>query len=211
MIEANESCGRPRAPHLPQDERRAALIAATRRALLELGAVPTTRQIAEAAGVAEGTIFRVFDSKEALLDAVIADSFNNADLLEAVAGIDPAVDLRERLYRLVAIVQHRFQRIFGLMAALGMVAPPHVRDEHARERAARGGPAMTAALASVIGRDGHLLRGTPDEAVHMLRLLTFAGSNPYISHGHVLTPQQIVDVLLDGLLVRHEPPEARPC
>jgi hypothetical protein len=36
--------------------------------------------------------------------------------------------------------------------------------------------------------------------VHMLRLLTFAGSNEQIADGQVLTPEQIVDTLLCGVL-----------
>ena len=39
----------------------------------------------------------------------------------------------------------------------------------------------------------------PEEAIHLLRLLTFSGSHPHISDGHVLSPQRIVDVLLDGI------------
>ena len=51
------------------DERRAALVDVTLQLLREHGRGVTTRQIAEAAGVAEGTIFRVVDSKEQLVDA----------------------------------------------------------------------------------------------------------------------------------------------
>ncbi|WP_158635098.1 TetR/AcrR family transcriptional regulator [Tsukamurella asaccharolytica] len=189
---------RPRAPHLPAEERRAALIAATRDAVLEHGAVPTTKQIAAAAGVAEGTIFRIFDSKEDLLDAVMAESFDPAPLLAEIDAIDPEQPLRERLYRFTELVQARFQQIFGLMDALGLVAPPHRRDEDAHRRA-KGGPALAARLRGVIGDDAGRLSVPPDEAIHLLRLLTFSGSHPHISDGHVLSPKRIVDVLLDGI------------
>ena len=36
--------------------------------------------------------------------------------------------------------------------------------------------------------------------MHRLRLLTFAGSHPHISDGVLLTPEEIVDTLLHGLL-----------
>ncbi|MCA0156344.1 TetR/AcrR family transcriptional regulator [Tsukamurella sp. M9C] len=206
MPAANET--RTRAPHLPPDERRAALIAATRDALLEHGAVPTTKQIAAAAGVAEGTIFRVFDSKEALLDAVMIESFDPDELLAQIDGIDPAPPLRERLYRFTELVQARFQRIFGLMDALGLVAPPHTRDREAHRRAKDGGPAVMARLHGVIGDDADQLSVPPEEAIHLLRLLTFSGSHPHISDGHVLSPQRIVDVLLDGISAQPTTPFA---
>ncbi|WP_248488771.1 TetR/AcrR family transcriptional regulator [Tsukamurella sp. PLM1] len=197
MPAANDT--RSRAPHLPPDERRAALIAATRDALLDHGTVPTTKQIAAAAGVAEGTIFRVFDSKEDLLDAVMTESFDPAPLLAEIDAIDPAQPLRQRLYRFTEIVQARFQRIFGLMDALGLVAPPHRRDGDADRRAKEGGPALVSRLRGVIGDDADQLSVPPEEAIHLLRLLTFSGSHPHISDGHVLSPHRIVDVLLDGI------------
>ncbi|WP_019204279.1 TetR/AcrR family transcriptional regulator [Tsukamurella sp. 1534] len=192
---------RTRAPHLPPEERRAALIDATRDALLEHGTIPTTRQIAQQAGVAEGTIFRVFDSKEELLDAVMNKSFSPDDLLARIDAIDPGLPLRERLYRFTEIVQARFQQVFALMAALGLVAPPHMRED-ARRRAEKGAPAIAARLRRVIGEDADQLSVPPDEAIHLIRLLTFSGSHPHISEGAILAPHRIVDVLLDGIAAR---------
>ncbi|WP_461165913.1 TetR/AcrR family transcriptional regulator [Tsukamurella serpentis] len=200
---------RPRAPHLPPEERRAALIAATRDALLAHGTVPTTKQIAAAAGVAEGTIFRVFDSKDALLDAVMRDCFALDELLDAIGTIDPHLPLRQRLYRCAELMQARLNRIFGLMGALGLLAPPN--DPDARRRAEAGAPALVDRLRSVIGRDADQLRVPPEEAAHLLRLLTFSGSHPRISQGQVLPPHRIVDVLLDGIAAPAAPssPPAR--
>ncbi len=177
------------------DARRQSLVQATRRAIAELGTVPTTRQIADAAGVAEGTIFRVFPTKEALLEAVTADLFDPAPLFAALSGIDSGLPLRERLYELVAILQRRFTEIFEVMSALGLVAPPP--DAH------RGPPkdaALLPAFVAVIGDDAASLTVPAEEAIRVIRLLTFSGSHPRITHGHVLTPERIVDVLLDGLL-----------
>ena len=60
-----------RAAALPPEERRAALVETTLHLLIEHGPSVTTRQIAEAAGIAEGTIFRAFPDKEHLIEAVV--------------------------------------------------------------------------------------------------------------------------------------------
>ena len=76
----------PRAPRLTPDERRGALIEATIPLLLQHGASVSTRQIAEAAGVAEGTIFRVFDSKEDLVHAAATQLLASDGLITPLAG-----------------------------------------------------------------------------------------------------------------------------
>ena len=55
-------------------------------------------------------------------------------------------------------------------------------------------------MVAVVEPDADLLTCTPDELVHLLRLLTFSGTHPHISDGHILTPDQIVGTLLDGVL-----------
>src|SRR5258705_8373477 len=100
---------RQRVPALSPDERRAALIQATLPLLRTHGAAVTTRQIAEAAGVAEGTIFGVFPDKASLLSAALSSALDQAPVLRALSAIDPELSLRERLRDAVAILVRRLE------------------------------------------------------------------------------------------------------
>src|SRR5437879_3735908 len=62
-----EGAHRRRAPAMSVEQRREAIIAATIPLLLERGDALTTSQIARAAGIAEGTVFRAFRDKQDLL------------------------------------------------------------------------------------------------------------------------------------------------
>ena len=61
------------------DERRRAIVDVVVPLLLRARGGVTTKQIAEAAGIAEGTIFRVFPDKAALLMAVAEETMNPSD------------------------------------------------------------------------------------------------------------------------------------
>src|SRR4051812_39393500 len=106
-----------RASALPPGERREALIAATLPLVLEHGTEVSTRLIAEAAGVAEGTIFRVFPSKDDLIEAVVASAFDSAPLVEAIGRVDRSLPLDARLVSAVVVMQARGRRIAGLVHA----------------------------------------------------------------------------------------------
>jgi len=120
---------RERARRLPPQERREALINATLPLVLWHGPGVTTRQIAEAADVAEGTIFRVFDDKEALIRAVVERAMDPSGTLRDLDGIDRGLPLRAKLETAVTIMQSRLQGVFALIDALGWQGPPRGSDD----------------------------------------------------------------------------------
>jgi AcrR family transcriptional regulator len=206
-------CVSPRASALPPAERRVSIVRAALRLIAANGTMPTTREIAEEAEIAEGTIFRAFDTKERLVEAVVAETFCPAPISVQMQAIDLDQPLRERLVALVTVLQGRFTEIFGVMSALGLTAPPTDYEEHRGCRLDTGhvpveeqDPSVDAVwsdrrnrLLAVIEPDADQLSCTPAELVQYLRLFTFSASHPDIAEGQILPPQTIVAVVLDGV------------
>ncbi|MGI5130155.1 TetR/AcrR family transcriptional regulator [Pseudonocardia sp. CA-107938] len=203
---------RPRAERMRPDERRAAIIDATLPLVLEHGDKVTVRLIAEAARVAEGTIFTVFRDKDELMTAVRERAFDPEPTLRELAAIDLAAPLRERLIAVAEIVTCRLRRVFVLIAALGGKMPQEGRspeDDEAIARRQQINDAFIAAVVAVIEPDAADLAVSPGEVAHVLRLLAFSATHPLVNDGRPLSAEQIVDTLLDGVR-RREPAPTRP-
>src|SRR5262245_46697476 len=112
-----------RAAPLSPEARRASIIAATLPLLRQYGREVTTSQIALAAGVAEGTLFRVFADKEALIGAAVASVFDPAPTEAELTRIDPALSLRDKLIEAAEILNRRISQIWQLISVLRLPAP----------------------------------------------------------------------------------------
>ncbi|MGH8921738.1 MAG: TetR/AcrR family transcriptional regulator [Actinomycetes bacterium] len=202
MIAQQTGHVRRRAAALPPEERRAAIIASTVRLLVAHGTDITTKQIADAARVAEGTIFRVFPDKESLIAAAVDAAFDPAPLEAQLRAIDRTLPLEPRLEVAVAILQRRYRDIGRLMVAVGRTNAPGARWGERPRRP----PPMLDALTEVFEPDRDRLRRDPLQAARLLRGLAFAGTHPAVVVGEDWSAAEIVSVVLDGIRARPEAP-----
>jgi AcrR family transcriptional regulator len=185
------------------DERRAALIAATVPLLRVHGMDVTTRQIAQAAGVAEGTIFGVFPDKNSLLQAALMEVLDPGRSVNAMAGIDPSRDLRARLTEAADKLSRSFQENAPIFAAIRTLAFTH-EDPAFRERMLAGRTGAIQALTELIGPDRDQLRREPSEVAGYLLMLIGATNHGAFGGMDRFDAGELVSLLLDGLLIRND-------
>lgn len=193
-MSGDDGTKRARAAALPPSERRAEIVAATLPLVLEHGTAVTTRQIADAAGIAEGTIFRVFDDKQALIEAVVDAAVDPAPAQAALLAIDPEQPLDARLVEAVDILRRRIAQVFQVMSAVG---PTVSATRVAKPR----GPEL-GVLATLFEPHADEIRRRPDQAAQVLRGLTLAGTHPMLILDEPLTSDEIVSLVLDGIRAR---------
>ena len=166
------------------------LIDATLPLLLEHGNAVTTRQIADRAGIAEGTIFRAFDSKDDLIDAVVARQVDPEPFRRRLRGIDATLPLEERITAIVALMRNRFTTVFSLMSVIGHRGP-HPSDDSRRE--------FAEIIARILAPDLDRLTVTAERAAQVIRMLTLAASVPHVRNGPEFDDAEIAALILHGI------------
>lgn len=179
---------RRRASALPPEERRAAIVDATLPLLLEHGEMLTTRQIAEAAGIAEGTIFRAFADKDELIAAVVEAALDTATLEAHLETVDRSQPFDQVLVDAVAILQQRVVGIWRLLSGIG----PRFHDP------TRKPVIELSALVTIFDDKRAKLRVDAGTAARQLRALTLAATHPMMV-SESMSPAEIVELFLFGV------------
>ncbi|HLQ35863.1 MAG TPA: TetR/AcrR family transcriptional regulator [Chloroflexota bacterium] len=207
---AGRAAARHRAPAMSPEDRRAAIISATLPLLREQGANVTTSQIAQAAGIAEGTIFRVFPEKRELVMAALRTAMSADAEVARIAEIPLEGPLVERLVAALAATSDYQDRLWSLIRIFRDSGwhPEHdhidQQEHHPRHEMERIG----AAIASLFEPEKESLRLEPCAAARMLLGLAFA--NRIQEHGESSTAEQIVDLFLHGALADATPNNSKP-
>jgi AcrR family transcriptional regulator len=177
-----------RASALPVDERRSMIVAATLPLLLEHGDRVTSRQIAEAAGIAEGTIFRAFADKDEVIAAAVEAALDPAPLEAALGDIPDGLAFEDTLAAATVILQQRVIDVWRLVSSVG------TRFHEATRRPI----ADSDALVRIFRAHRARITVEPIVAARLLRALTLSTTHPMLA-GEPMSADEIVQLFLHGV------------
>ncbi|MDT7726969.1 MAG: hypothetical protein QOI21_3545 [Actinomycetota bacterium] len=184
------------------EDRRKMIVRAVLPLVMEHGAAVTSSQIARAAGIGEGTIFRAFKDKDELLDNCLLEALKPDDALTAIAEIPLDQPLQERLVEAAETLDAHLQRMSSLMAA--MHASGHSGQRGRDKSTRRGGrresmAAMRAGMVHLFEPEKDKLRLPAEQLASVFLSLLFTHSRMSTDEGDP-TKHEIIDVFLNGAL-----------
>lgn len=190
-----------RATPLPPQERRQAIVDATLPLLLAQGTELSTREIAHAAGVAEGTIFRAFETKDEIITAAVHEAMRPTAAVADLAAIPAGQSLDERVRSVLGILLDEIQRTRSLLLHLAGVGFRPGPPDH---RHGPGGPhdsrfVLLTAAAEALKPYQEQLRVPPTIAAQLLSALAFASRFHLDPNSPPTDPELMATVALYGI------------
>jgi AcrR family transcriptional regulator len=182
---------RERARPLTPEDRREAILVAVIPLLREHGRDVSSRQLAEAAGVAEGTLFRAFGDKESIIAAASEKIRDPEPLRNALRGIDPDEPTEEKVRQVLELLRERFDEVVQFMTAFRLHGPP--------PRTEKPEDAEWLTVLESIFRPGELAISAT-ELGHYLRLLAFGSAIPIFNSALPFTHDELAALVLRGVL-----------
>lgn len=186
------------------DDRRRAIIDAVQPLLLEHGTALTTRQLAEAACVAEGTLFRVFESKQELIAAAALEALETEPAIALLADLPEGQQLDDRVTAIVSILQDEIRRTRALAMAVfhrPSTGPPgdspgHPPKPYSHERRQR----LLDAVAHSLDEHAPKLSVPPRTAAGVLQAMAFASTFHLADTDSLSEPADVANVVLHGIV-----------
>ncbi|MQA08832.1 MAG: TetR family transcriptional regulator [Pseudonocardiaceae bacterium] len=205
---------RRRAPAMTPEQRREEIITAAVPLLVNEGGNVTTGQIAAAAGIAEGTVFRAFKDKQELLVTCMRRGMQADDVVAKTQQISLELPLNERLATAIDLVTGFMQRMWSLMQALqaagikrDAMARHHdedCEDDEKRspgDRRPEGMIRLTNAMVRLFEPERDRLRLSPELAARLLTGFVFANRLQGEGFGDATAePAELVELFLHGAL-----------
>ncbi|WP_187264941.1 TetR/AcrR family transcriptional regulator [Homoserinibacter sp. GY 40078] len=181
-----------RARPLAPDDRREAILEAVVPLLREKGRDVTSRELAEAAGVAEGTVFRAFGDKESLLVAGVTKLLDPEPFRAELRRLPHDLSLEDKIAALVEALRGRFREIFEIMRLFQLDGPPAPR-EGAREE-------WIEIVRDILAPDVERLGVPVDTLAWYIRLVAFGASIDRVS-ARPFDSVELAGVIVHGVAV----------
>ena len=180
-----------RASPMSGDDRRASIIAAVTPLLIKHGRQVTSAQIAAAAGIAEGTIFRAFGDKEKLIDATIAAHLDPEPFRRDMRAIDRTLPLEAKVRRLIELMHERFITVFQMMNSLGLAGqrPPHNAQSD-----------FVGRIVDLLDGEESQLRFSTDRIAQLIRMVALSASLPHVIGDSPIDNDTLTDFVLHGIV-----------
>ncbi len=181
------------------DDRRRAILDVAIPLLVAKGSAVTTAEVAQAAGIAEGTIFRVFPDKSALIYEAVKATMDPTPVTDAIRAISPGAPMRAQLSEAARLLRDHFNRMMALGESLRSVSAVQARQRDVSRLIKESSAAISAALAELFERHRGALRVSPPAAIAAFRGVIFASGHPLLPPAERLAVDDVVDVLLSGI------------
>lgn len=201
---------RRRAPAMSPGERRQMIVQSALPLVAEYGAAVTTAQIARAAGIGEGTIFRVFADKDEVLGACMAEAASPDRVLRELVSISLEQPLADRLVEAVESLRAYLNRMGAVAGALMASGRSPARDRPPVEGRRPGldretsAAAVRDALTDLFEPDRDALRLSPERCAQVFMAAAFSRGRLTGHDVPEVTPIEIVDLFLHGALAARE-------